>query len=83
MEKQLIGTCSSEPLHYSRNGTCSEHSLNGSNGFPLRDFRHIFFLSQFIMGIGGAPLYTLGPTYIDDNVSNKMQPIYTGLFIIF
>ncbi len=35
------------------------------------------------MGIGGAPLYTLGPTYIDDNVSNKMQPIYTGLFIIF
>ena len=79
MEKQLAGTCSSDPLLYnSRNETCSEQSMNGSNGFLLRDFRHVFFFSQFIMGIGGAPLYTLGPAYIDDNVSNKMQPIYTG-----
>ena len=35
-------------------------------------------MAQLIMGLGAAPLYTLGLTFIDDNVSNKMQPLYSG-----
>ena len=54
-----------------------------SAGMPLRSFRHVFFLAQFIMGVGGAPLYTLGPTFIDDSVTHKMQPIYSGLVVSF
>lgn len=30
------------------------------------------------MGVGGAPLYTLGMAFIDENVSHKMQPVYSG-----
>jgi len=32
------------------------------------------------MGIGAAPLYTLGITFLDENVSHQLQPFYTGIF---
>lgn len=44
----------------------------------LQSFKYVFLLAQLIMGAGGAPLYTLGTAFIDENVSHKMQPIYSG-----
>lgn len=44
----------------------------------LQSFKYVFFGAQLIMGIGAAPLYTLGITFLDENVSHQMQPFYTG-----
>eukprot|EP00794_Sanderia_malayensis_P000574 gene574-1233_t len=40
----------------------------------------ILCLAQFIMGAGTTPLYTLGPTYLDENVNPKVSPIYLGFW---
>lgn len=38
----------------------------------------LFVLAQLFHGAGAAPLFTLGVTYIDENVSKKMSSIYLG-----
>lgn len=37
-----------------------------------------FFTAQLLLGAGASPLYTLGVTYIDENVSKKMSSVYLG-----
>lgn len=41
---------------------------------------YLFILAQLLHGVGAAPLFTLGVTYIDENVSKKMSSIYLGEF---
>eukprot|EP00794_Sanderia_malayensis_P000567 gene567-1225_t len=41
----------------------------------------ILCLAQFVMGAGTTPLYTLGPTYLDENVNPKVSPIYLGVWL--
>lgn len=38
----------------------------------------IFFIGQILNGVGASPLFTLGVTYIDENVSKKMSSVYLG-----
>lgn len=38
----------------------------------------LFLLGQLLHGAGAAPLYTLGVTFIDENVSKKMSSVYLG-----
>lgn len=38
----------------------------------------IFLMAQLLHGAGSAPFYTLGVTYIDENVSKKMSSVYVG-----
>lgn len=38
----------------------------------------IFVLAQLLLGAGSTPLFTLGVTYIDENVSKKMSSVYLG-----
>eukprot|EP00111_Clytia_hemisphaerica_P005496 TCONS_00015937-protein len=40
----------------------------------------VFMISQLLMGIGTTPLYTLGPTYLDENVSPRAAPVYLGIW---
>jgi len=40
----------------------------------------ILFTAQLIMGAGTAPLYTLGPAFLDENVSPKSSPVYLGIW---
>ncbi|KAK7884699.1 hypothetical protein WMY93_027822 [Mugilogobius chulae] len=40
----------------------------------------VFMLSQFLHGIGATPLYTLGVTYLDQNVHCSAAPVYIGIF---
>uniref|UniRef100_A0A336MXI9 Solute carrier organic anion transporter family member n=1 Tax=Culicoides sonorensis TaxID=179676 RepID=A0A336MXI9_CULSO len=39
-----------------------------------------FFVAQLLHGAGASPLYTLGVTYIDENVSKKMSSVYLGIY---
>ncbi|XP_030377151.1 solute carrier organic anion transporter family member 4A1 [Scaptodrosophila lebanonensis] len=39
-----------------------------------------FFAAQLLHGAGASPLFTLGVTYIDENVSKKMSSVYLGFY---
>ncbi|GFS36930.1 solute carrier organic anion transporter family member 4A1 [Trichonephila inaurata madagascariensis] len=46
----------------------------------LSSYKYVFFIGQFLHGVGAVPLYTLGCTYIDENVPTKMSSMYLGIF---
>lgn len=41
-------------------------------------YRFLFMLGQFLLGAGATPLYTLGVTYLDENVGSNYAPVYIG-----
>ncbi|XP_024944928.1 solute carrier organic anion transporter family member 4A1 isoform X2 [Cephus cinctus] len=40
----------------------------------------IFLMAQLLHGAGAAPFFTLGVTYLDENVSKKMSSVYLGIY---
>lgn len=52
--------------------------MGGENTENLSWNVWFFFLAQLLHGAGAAPLFTLGVTYIDENVSKKMSSVYLG-----
>lgn len=62
-----IGLCSSN-----QSVRCATSVSNLSN------YRFVFMLGQFLHGIGATPLYTLGVTYLDENVKSNYSPVYIG-----
>ncbi|XP_048860331.1 solute carrier organic anion transporter family member 4A1-like isoform X1 [Brienomyrus brachyistius] len=57
-----------------RTGPCHE------NRSGLSSYRFVFMLGQFLHGVGATPLYTLGVTYLDENVKSSYAPVYIGIF---
>jgi organic anion transporter 4A len=53
-----------------------------SNSAPvsLSNYKYVFFLGQLLHGAGAAPLYTLGTTYIDENVPQRSSSFYFGKY---
>ncbi|XP_020709154.2 solute carrier organic anion transporter family member 4A1 [Athalia rosae] len=56
--------------------TSEQRDLEASSGLYLA----IFLIAQLLHGAGAAPLYTLGVTYLDENVSKKMSSVYLGIY---
>ncbi|GAB1287317.1 Solute carrier organic anion transporter family member 4A1 [Apodemus speciosus] len=46
----------------------------------LSSYRLVFMLGQLLHGVGATPLYTLGVTYLDENVKSSYSPIYIAIF---
>lgn len=69
---QQTGMCSAN-----RTITCQDKEGGGLSGY-----RYVFMLAQFLHGIGATPLYTLGVTYLDENVKSSYAPIYIGESVI-
>ncbi|KAL4217712.1 Solute carrier organic anion transporter [Mactra antiquata] len=46
----------------------------------LSNYKYIFFIGQLLHGAGAAPLYTLGATYLDENVPPRSSSFYLGIF---
>nr|XP_029506187.1 solute carrier organic anion transporter family member 4A1-like [Oncorhynchus nerka] len=51
-----------------------------NEGGSLSSYRFVFMLGQFLHGVGATPLYTLGVTYLDENVKSSYAPVYIGIF---
>ena len=51
--------------------TCTGHT-------SLQSYRYVFFLGQLLHGAGAAPLYTLGVTYLDENLPLRSSSMYIG-----
>ena len=51
---------------------------NAVSDSSLVNYYAVFILAQVVHGLGASPLYTLGITYIDDNVSSAASGIYIG-----
>ncbi|XP_068085065.1 solute carrier organic anion transporter family member 4A1 [Anabrus simplex] len=58
--------------------TCS--SDDEGNGEHVSNFMWLFLFGQLLHGAGASPLYTLGVTFIDENVSKKMSSVYLGIY---
>lgn len=54
----------------------AEEGVGGDTGL----YMWLFLLGQLLHGAGAAPLFTLGVTFIDENVSKKMSSVYLGIF---
>ncbi|KAG5282741.1 hypothetical protein AALO_G00059430 [Alosa alosa] len=66
-----------------RTGLCSSNvtdTCQDSAGSGLSAYRYVFMLGQFLHGVGATPLYTLGVTYLDENVKSSYAPVYIGIF---
>lgn len=64
-----------------RTGMCSANRTSpcrDKEGGGLSNYRFVFMLGQFLHGVGATPLYTLGVTYLDENVNSNYAPVYMG-----
>ncbi|XP_060078688.1 solute carrier organic anion transporter family member 4A1-like [Ylistrum balloti] len=71
-----MGTDDSSMLCTTSGGTLVECGTSGS----LSYYKYMFYVSMFIMGAGGSPLFTLGPTFLDDSVPVKSSSTYLGIY---
>lgn len=65
---EQTGMCSTN-----RTSPCQNKEAGG-----LSSYRFVFMLGQFLHGMGATPLYTLGVTYLDENVNSNYAPVYIG-----
>ncbi|KAL0268937.1 UNVERIFIED_CONTAM: hypothetical protein PYX00_010711 [Menopon gallinae] len=63
-----------------KNSTLKEDCAEGSQPEYLSMNLWLFVISQLLTGAGSAPLYTLGVTYLDENVTKKMSSLYLGVY---
>ncbi|KAI8515511.1 sodium-independent organic anion transmembrane transporter [Branchiostoma belcheri] len=61
----------------SADGVCSGE---GGESSWLPNFLYVFILGQLLNGVGGIPLYTFGPQYLEQSVSTKSSGIYLDTF---
>ncbi|XP_051157758.1 solute carrier organic anion transporter family member 4A1 isoform X2 [Leptopilina boulardi] len=75
---QITNTC--HRVNNSHSVSCNESQedleLEPSSGVYLL----IFFVAQLLHGAGAVPFFTLGVTYLDENVSKKMSSVYLGIY---
>ena len=48
------------------------------NETNLWKYKYMFIFAQLFHGMGATPLYTLGVTYLDENLKTKVTPVYVG-----
>ncbi|XP_028391406.1 solute carrier organic anion transporter family member 4A1-like [Dendronephthya gigantea] len=62
----------------SRNQTTTCENLSASEW----KYMFVFIGAKLVLGVGMTPAFTLGPAYIDENVSPEVAPMYIGVWFI-
>ncbi|XP_072758810.1 solute carrier organic anion transporter family member 4A1 isoform X2 [Anoplolepis gracilipes] len=79
--QQTENVCQSSTNTSSHSISCTDRSTVQAELEPYSDvYLTIFLVAQLLHGAGAAPFYTLGVTYLDENVSKKMSSVYLGIY---
>ncbi|KAG7251432.1 hypothetical protein CRUP_008891 [Coryphaenoides rupestris] len=68
------------PEHTGMCGVNRTSPCHNKESEGLSSYRFVFMLGQFLHGVGATPLYTLGVTFLDENVKSSEAPVYIGIF---
>ncbi|XP_018053910.1 PREDICTED: solute carrier organic anion transporter family member 4A1 isoform X1 [Atta colombica] len=79
--QQTDNICQSVTNISSHSISCMDQSTVQADLEPYSGvYLTIFLVAQLLHGAGAAPFYTLGVTYLDENVSKKMSSVYLGVY---
>ncbi|XP_029156847.1 solute carrier organic anion transporter family member 4A1 isoform X2 [Nylanderia fulva] len=79
--QQTENVCQSVTNMSSHSISCTDQSTVPAELEPYSGvYLTIFLVAQLLHGAGAAPFYTLGVTYLDENVSKKMSSVYLGIY---
>nr|XP_009860360.2 solute carrier organic anion transporter family member 4A1-like isoform X1 [Ciona intestinalis]XP_026692687.1 solute carrier organic anion transporter family member 4A1-like isoform X2 [Ciona intestinalis] len=63
------------------NNTCFDPETADCTVSSIKAYRIMFYIAFIIAGFGGAPLYSLGITYFDENVARRFSSWYNGILV--